>query len=291
MSSQPLTGRLPEDAALRWWVRRPEQTNKRTETTEPQSKHVLHMKYSNLLTISVAVGALLVSPAVSRASILASPHDFHSESWNNDPGDPNAVCSPCHQAHNGDSKVIPLWNHASSQGPWIMYSTLNSPSFKASGTETPINNPGANLPRVSQACLSCHDGTVAVNAYGGIIQGGSPVFLTNSAKIGTDLTHTHPISFNYSPALVGNGPTQDKWLQNPDTTDAITPDGNFVAPNSMKINDFLLGGNNRMECSSCHDVHNQEGTPFDITTNPNLLRINGTKNGVGSTLCRSCHIK
>ena len=249
------------------------------------------MKYSNLLTISVAVGALLLSPAVTRAGILNSPHDFHSENWNNDPGDPNAVCSPCHQAHHGDSTVIPLWNHTSSQGPWTMYSTLNSPSFKAQSTETPINQPGTGLPRVSQACLSCHDGTIAVNAYGGIIQGGSAYYLTNSARIGTDLTHTHPISFTYNAALVGTGPTQDKWLYNPDTTDAITPDGNFVAPNSMKINDFLLGGNHRMECSSCHDVHNQEGTPFDITTNPKLVRINGTKAGVGSTLCRSCHNK
>jgi hypothetical protein len=171
-----------------------------------------------------------------------------------------------------------------------MYSTLNSPSFKASGTETPINS-AANSPRVSQACLSCHDGTVAVNAYGGIIQGGTAQYLTNSAKIGTDLTHTHPISFTYNAALVGTGPTQDKWLYNPDTTQVIIPDGTFNPGNDMTINGFLLGGNHRMECSSCHDVHNQEGTPFDITTNPNLVRINGTKAGVGSTLCRSCHNK
>jgi hypothetical protein len=249
------------------------------------------MKHLNLLTLSVAAGALLLSPAALQAGILNSPHDFHSESWNNVPGDPNAVCSPCHQAHNADSRVIPLWGHTTSQGPWTMYSTLNSPSFKAQSTETPINDPGTS-PRVSQACLSCHDGTVAVNSYGGTIQGGTAVTITNSARIGTDLTHTHPISFTYSAALVGSGPTQDKWLYNPDTTTVITPDGSgFVPGNDMTINGFLLGGNHRVECSSCHDVHNQIGTPFDLNTNPKLLKINGTKNGVGSTLCRSCHNK
>jgi hypothetical protein len=38
-------------------------------------------------------------------------------------------------------------------------------------------------------------------------------------------------------------------------------------------------------------VHNQIGTPFDLVTNPKLVKINGTAGGIGSLLCRSCHNK
>jgi hypothetical protein len=244
------------------------------------------MKIRNLLTLGVAAGALLVLPAMTQAGILASPHDFSRESWNFNPADPNAVCSPCHQAHHADSTIVPLWGHTTSTGPWIMYSALNSPSFKAQPSQSPTPT------STSLACLSCHDGTVAVNSYGNVIQGGTSVYVTNAARIGQDLTHTHPISFTYDAALVGTGPNQDKWLYNPDTTQVLTPDtGVFVPGNDMTINGFLLGGNHRVECNSCHAVHNQVGTPYSITTNPKLVVINGTKGGVGSLLCRSCHNK
>jgi len=141
---------------------------------------------------------------------------------------------------------------------------------------------------VSLACLSCHDGTVGVNEYGGTVQGGSVITITNSARIGTDLTHTHPISFTYDSALVG----LDKWLYQPDSSQVLVPDSTpWVAPNNSTISGFLLAANHRMECSSCHDVHNQEGTPFDISTNPKLVKIMGTKDSKGSLLCRSCHNK
>jgi hypothetical protein len=47
-----------------------------------------------------------------------------------------------------------------------------------------------------------------------------------------------------------------------------------------------------MECTTCHSVHNQVGTPWNITTNPKLIKVNGVgADGRGSLLCRSCHIK
>lgn len=245
------------------------------------------MKHLNPFTLGLAASVLLLASTSARAGILGSPHDFHGESWNISASDPNAVCSPCHQAHHADSTIVPLWGHTTSKGPWIMYSALNSPSFKAAPSQSPTPT------STSLACLSCHDGTVAVNSYGGTIQGGNAVYITNSAAIGQDLTHTHPISFTYDASLVGTGPNQDQFLYNPDTTQVLTPDtGTFIPGNApMTINSFLLGGNHRMECSSCHDVHNQVGTPFNFTSNPDLLIINGTRAGVGSLLCRSCHNK
>jgi hypothetical protein len=97
----------------------------------------------------------------------------------------------------------------------------------------------------------------------------------------------------YTPAIVGPGVGQDKWLWNPNTTAVLTPaSGTFVAGNDMTVNGFLLGGNNRLECTSCHDVHNQIGTPYDIVNNPKLVKIVGVDgSGDGSLLCRSCHNK
>ena len=52
----------------------------------------------------------------------------------------------------------------------------------------------------------------------------------------------------------------------------------------MTISGFLLGGNHRLECSSCHSVHNQVGSPYNIVNNPYLKIINGTK-GVSAPSC------
>jgi hypothetical protein len=244
------------------------------------------MKKVNRLTMALATAVCLATPLACFAGVLGSPHDFSGESWNITPSDPNSVCGPCHQPHHADSTVIPLWGHSTSVGPWTMYNTNTVPVSRMKAV------PSATPTGVSLACLSCHDGTVAVNSYGGAIQGGTAVTITNGALIGTDLTHTHPISFTYDSLLAGTGPNQDQFLYNPDTQPVLTPDsGTFNPANDMTIKGFLLAANHRVECSSCHDVHNQIGSPFSIANNPKLVKIVGTQAGKGSLLCRSCHNK
>jgi len=247
------------------------------------------MKTINLLTLTLVTGSLLAFTARG-AGIVGSPHDFHSQSWNTDPSDPATVCGTCHVPHHADSTVVPLWGHQTTSSAFKMYNQANVPisSMQAAVAASP-NGP-------SLACLSCHDGTVAINTYGGtgyMTTHGSPAtYVTNSANLGTDLTHSHPISLTYNAALVGTGPNQDQWLYNPDTTAVLVPDsGAFVPGNNMTVNGFLLNGNHTLECTSCHDVHNQNGTPFSINNNPKLVKIVGTQAGVGSLLCRSCHNK
>lgn len=241
------------------------------------------MKTKHLFTLTLAAGSLLAFTA--RAGVLGSPHDFSSQSWNVVPSDPASVCSACHTPHHADSSVVPLWSHATTLSTFQMYNNAN---VSVATLQATVDLQPAGQ---SKACLSCHDGTVAINTYGGTTKG-TAVILTNSANLGTDLTHSHPISLSYTPAIVGSGVNQDKWLYNPNTTPVLTPDsGAFVPGNDMTINGFLLNGKNRLECTSCHDVHNQEGTPFDITSNPKLVKIVGTQAGKGSLLCRSCHNK
>lgn len=258
------------------------------------------MKSINLLTLTMVAGAVLAFTA--RAGIVGSPHDFSGYTWNTDPSDPATVCGVCHVPHHADSSVVPLWGHQTTSSAFKMYNQANVPvsSMQAAVAASP-NGP-------SLACLSCHDGTVAINTYGGSPQyGASPwapqyappggsasaVYITNNANLGTDLTHSHPISFAYTAALVGSGLNQDQWLYNPDTVQVLTPDsGAFNPGNNMSIYGFLLNGkaNHNVECTTCHDVHNDVGTPYG-PFNRHLVKIVGTKAGVGSLLCRSCHNK
>jgi hypothetical protein len=232
-------------------------------------------------TTLLALAATLALPTLARAGIVGSPHDFSGETWNIVPSDKNSVCGVCHQPHKADSTIVPLWIHETTTAGFTMYSTNTVAVSKMNAV--PDATPGG----VSLACLSCHDGTVAVNSYAGGVKGGSSIMVTNSAKIGTDLTHTHPISFRYDSALA----TADGFLKDPAQA-VLQPDaGIFNHGSDVSVKGFLLNGSDRLECSACHDVHNQQGTPYDITLNPKLVKIVGTQAGKGSLLCRSCHIK
>jgi hypothetical protein len=237
-----------------------------------------NMKKSNLMLIGLA----LLLPSMARAGVVGSPHDFSQASWNSRQG----VCSPCHTAHNTDpNQLVPLWAHASSTATFTKY---QSPTLQAG-----IGQPsGASL-----ACLSCHDGTVAVNqGIGGQI-GTSLVYIDPGAQIGPDLHTTHPISFVYDSALAA----ADGYLQDPSTYKIGDPIPNQpgVSPPvpatwsgtslTGKTIDQSLLINHRMECSSCHDVHKQEGS---APTSGILVKISGTDaSNRGSLICRTCHNK
>ena len=99
--------------------------------------------------------------------------------------------------------------------------------------------------------------------------------------VGTDLTHEHPISFEYSTALA----KADGGLEDP----ATAPSGL-----SGTIAEDLLQ-NGFMECSSCHDVHVARKTVDGCNgchrvpgREPSLsIRVPNEK----SALCLTCHKK
>lgn len=253
------------------------------------------MKTSNLIKLTVVTGAMLALTSTVRAGLVGSgnPHDFHSYSWANSSADPKTVCGVCHVPHNADKNLGPLWGHSAiSANSWTMYGVGRSPGASTRAGVNSVSAPSAS----SLACLSCHDGSIAVDAYGN-----NPIDplgtwkLTNNAAIseGTKtLTHSHPISFDYQ-SLVGTGPTQDRWLFD-SASPYLVPDAGFSqwnAPNGSSIASLLLDSAGKVECNSCHDVHGQDGTAYDPTLNPKLLKLSGTQNGAGSLLCRSCHNK
>jgi len=241
------------------------------------------MKKINLIALAAASVICVGAPTAAKAGIVGSPHDFSGETWNIVPSDKNSTCGVCHQPHNASTNAAPLWIHKTTASVFTMYSTNTVPVSHMKAQVSQLDVVGG----VSLACLSCHDGTVAVNEYAGKVQGGTSVTITNSANLGTDLTHTHPICFTYDSSLA----TADGFLHDPSASVLIPDSGTFNHGADTSVKGFLLNGGDRMECSSCHDVHNQKGTPFDINTNPKLVKIVGTQAGKGSLLCRSCHIK
>jgi len=253
------------------------------------------MKTSKILPYGLMAAAALALPSIAGAAVSIgienSPHDFSTligtgkvstASWNSRHG----VCSPCHSAHHtDDAQVAPLWNHATTTGPFTPYS---SPTLNAS-----VGAPDG----VSLACLSCHDGTLAVNAGTGAPTFGVDSSLDANAKIGPDLHVVHPISFTYDSALA----TADGALEDPATykigdaktrltvtTPPVPATWSGSSLSGKTIKDALLF-NGKMQCGSCHDVHKQEGSAPESGI---LVKISGTDaDGRGSTICRTCHVK
>lgn len=213
----------------------------------------------------MVAGAMLALPSLGLAAggITGSPHDFQTHTWNTR----KTTCGVCHQIHNTNpDKSIALWSHRSTEAS---FATYTSPTLDA----TPGQPTGA-----SRACLSCHDGTVAINNYGGSIAGGTPEFIEAGGLIGTDLSNDHPVSFTYDTALA----QADGYLQDPATTLVTGPD--FTGTRTI-AQEMLRGG--KLECTSCHDIHKQRGA----SKNSGIMLIMSGNSYAGSKLCLTCHIK
>ncbi len=146
--------------------------------------------------------------------------------------------------------AAPLWNRSAGTGSYRVYS---SPTFDAE-----IDYPGG----VSKLCLSCHDGISAIDSFGGV---NGSVLMSGDARLGTAPGDHHPVSFVYDSALA----QKDGDLHDPNT--ASSGLGGTVAEK------LLVNG--RVECTSCHDVHNRH----------DFLRYIDTGGGIDG-LCSTCHI-
>ena len=193
-----------------------------------------------------AIGQIIFA----QTGITGSAHDFSGQGWGT-----TEICEPCHTPHNSDASIqnAPLWNHQSTTTVFTLYSssTLNT---------TTLTQPDAS----SKLCLSCHDGTVALENFGGTT--GGTHFITGGNNLGTSLADDHPVPFTYNTALS----TADGGLFDPATH--ITSLGGKIN------NDLLIGG--KLQCASCHDVHNSYN-------NASLLKIGNN----ASVLCLTCHNK
>ncbi len=185
--------------------------------------------------------------AAAQAEITNSKHDLSLTAGSGE------ICIVCHTPHNSDTTVTdaPLWNHEVTTATYTVYS---SPTM-----DVTVGQPGGT----SKLCLSCHDGTVAVDNYGGNTSGS--VYIASSADITTDLSDDHPIGMDWAHQTLADGSgtcTENCHFVNGEVTIRKLP---------------VFEGD--VECATCHDVHNAD----DIL--PSLLRITME----GSQLCLTCH--
>lgn len=203
--------------------------------------------------IAVAFGAILASTAMAQdmSKLVNTSHNLTNlDVWGVViPED--RICLPCHVSHaartdeNGQSMV--LWNHAITDQTFEMYTTM-------------AGNKGRQPEGPSKLCLSCHDGATAVDDFGGNDEffANAKIPLDSLSNLGTDLRDDHPIGVEYPPpGLTGY---KDK--------------STFTGAKLITIN-----GVDRVECTSCHDPHNDSLGMF--------LR----QTVAGSKLCLECHDK
>jgi predicted CXXCH cytochrome family protein len=211
-------------------------------------------KLSLILTLA---GLVALSQAGIAQSIVGSAHDFSTAAWNS--SSPKEICIVCHTPHNANTSVsnAPLWNHA--------LSAVASYTPYQSGT---MQSTAGQPDGASKLCLSCHDGTVALENFGGTTSGTNKVLTKNLVGNGGTLADDHPISIAYDGTLAG----LDHGLKNPSESSGIAGGSTINA-------DLLIDG--KMQCSSCHDVHNS------VSGTTHLLRVSNA----GSALCLTCHKK
>lgn len=205
------------------------------------------MKTLLFFTLIIINNLFLFSSAYS-LKITGSKHDFSSKAWSQ-----GEICIVCHVPHSGNlGKTVdsPLWNHA--------ITTQTFTPFTSSTMKAAVGQPDG----ISKLCLSCHDGTIAIDSFNGV---------TGTTKLGSKIGPNlltgqghwkHPISILYDKALS----VADTRLYDP--TVKTTALGHTIQK------DLLF--NNKVQCSSCHDVHNEKGIS-------NYLQISE------STLCKTCH--
>lgn len=162
---------------------------------------------------------------------------------------PNAnACLYCHAPHNALS-TSPLWNQTLSTKEYILH---------PDSTSTPSSP--AKVGMASLRCLSCHDGSVGV----GRTASSGTLLMTGTFRsyMGTQLAGSHPFSMQ------------------PQIKDNATLVSTLAASHVTKDKAVSLVENN-IECSTCHDVHNQ----YKDLRSPKFLVRDNSK----GLLCLACH--
>ncbi len=209
------------------------------------------VKYTYFTGIIILV--LGISFSLSAQNFKGSMHDFQSMGNRLFGSDkPCLVCHPPHQKA-GNENHMPLWNRKAERDTFTVY-----------GNTGMVEEPGLPLGS-SKLCLSCHDGTLALDSWGGRVS--SVTYMTSGFEDRKNgLKSDHPISMKY----IATDAMKTGQLRDPSVSNSGL--GNTIEA------DMLTNGT--LQCSSCHDVHNGMGA--------GKLLVKTNKN---SNLCLTCHKK
>jgi predicted CXXCH cytochrome family protein len=254
-------------------------------------------RISVLVCLLVLVGAS-TSSAQFTSTIAGGPHDLSSGSAvrTSNTTINGQTCVFCHVPHSGSTN-LPLWNRSNPTG--ASYQVYTSSTSRSVATAAGV------AAGISGACMSCHDGTIAMDVvtninglpFGTAPTGGSVAFTAGPNKkatysngtggtanvmsgglpfLGTDLRNDHPVAIAYQVAVTAD----------PTHYTAITQVGARIYVNGAGGQLPLFGTSTAtatVECASCHDAHNNSLNG----TNGGFLRQANT----GSQMCKACHNK
>lgn len=209
------------------------------------------------------------------------------------------ICVFCHTPHGASTTAAaPIWNKK-----------LADPATFTKYTSTTLDATVDLTNSVSLACLTCHDGTQAMdtvlNAPGsggydangarmaGVTWSGTNVDPVTGklvagaiTNLGTDLSNDHPVGIVY--ANYGGGVLDADFHQATQVAGKsvwyvdqtlVAGKGTVGSKDKYDMMLYTVNGKPQVECASCHDPHSDE--------NPTFLRISNT----GSAVCLTCHNK
>lgn len=267
------------------------------------------------------LGAVLLagmSTAVT-AQIATTKHNLGSTGTivgQNQTTNTGEVCVFCHTPHGGDITYFgaPLWNKNIVTG--AVYTTYSSTTMEAQKANDGVGGIGS----VSLPCLSCHDGTQAMDnilnapGSGGFSNGGGATGLvwtwtgtrvdgqgrlTGGASLGQALNDDHPIGIQYC----GGGPgaaTAASTACNDIAFNSVSENGGAFWVNtsggtaSKEKTDMILFNRTfpanpigSLPAGSYPSVECATCHDPHSSTNATFLRTANT----GSAVCLACHIK
>lgn len=236
------------------------------------------------ITGFLSVFAALMAVAAP-ISIVNSKHNLSSSGSGTirslDPasGGTTEVCVFCHTPHSARTDA-PLWNKSNPVGPYTVYAS-DVMSALSITPESPVNiaEPGYAIHVKTRICMSCHDGTIAlgnlVNLPSGMslpvqMQGTSGGMMPASVPgyLGTDLRDDHPVAIKH----------KDPLHSDPELQSIAGSKVRLYYWDGVRVRSNQTDGN-YIECTSCHDAHDNQYGKFLIDDN------------VGSKICTSCHNK
>jgi predicted CXXCH cytochrome family protein len=265
-----------------------------------------------LCTVLAGGAILMLMSSFAAASISSTRHNLGSTNVAPNHADGSVanefsgtaeICVFCHTPHGADNTAaVPIWNRKlSNPAAFTRYSQLGTATFDAS--EAPVGS-------VSIACLSCHDGTQAMNVMintpgsgtittmagtwvggnvtaGGIMQNPGAV---SFPMLGTDLSNDHPVSMQYGGGGISNN-----------TLTATTNDVDFAQPSNNstptarvgqtigQVGTRVLGSGKRVWWVETDGIAGQ--SKLDLTLYSRTDGSGGSNPGVNQPFveCASCH--
>jgi predicted CXXCH cytochrome family protein len=228
------------------------------------------------------------------------------------------ICVFCHTPHASNTAVkAPLWNKPASGATYTTYSTSTSSTIDGS----------VDMGGVSLACLSCHDGTQAMdtmvnapgsggyNAGGALLSGATWTGANQTAgklasgvitNLTADLSNDHPVSIQYCGGGIstGSATTSSASTGSCKDTDFVAPTDALVGGARVWWVDNSVGGSSARQKTDMM-LYARTGTTGDATngwfqpwvecaschdphsTNATFLRISNDN----SAVCLTCHSK